>query len=140
MSGTSSTRLTEQSLRGLANVSRNSSQPKLDQKSIAERSINYMQQRQSTASVGKRSQRQAHLANQSQSGVTGADRIFGTPSQAAKKKAYLEGGNTDNAPYFHKRGIRSHSRRAGGSHIVGITTSKSSARNLTNDMNGESNN
>jgi len=43
MSGTSSVRLTEQSLRGLANVSRNSSQPKLDQKSIAERSINYMQ-------------------------------------------------------------------------------------------------
>ena len=41
MSGTSSVRLTENSLRGLNN-SRNNSQPKLDDKSIAERSINYM--------------------------------------------------------------------------------------------------
>ena len=57
MSGVSSVRLTENSLRGLNNNSRNSSQPKLDDKSLAERSINYMQQRQSTASVGRRSQR-----------------------------------------------------------------------------------
>ena len=113
MSGTSSMRLTENSLRGLANVSRNSSQPKLDQKSIAERSINYMQQRQSTASVGKRSQRMSQLPTQSKSMVN--DAIFGTPSHAERKKAYKieNGGSTDDAPYFHKRIVRSQSRRVG---------------------------
>ena len=52
MSGTSSMRLTEYSLRGLEK--RSGSQRGLDDKSVAERSISYMQQRQSTASVGSR--------------------------------------------------------------------------------------
>ena len=69
MSGVSSVRLTENSLRGLNNNSRNSSQPKLDERSIAERSINYMQQRQSTASVGRRSHR-SNLVVAGQGGTT----------------------------------------------------------------------
>ena len=55
-----SLRLTEASLRGLDQRSQGNtaSQRTLDDRSIAERSINYMQQRQSTASVGSRARRQ----------------------------------------------------------------------------------
>ena len=55
-----SLRLTEASLRGLDQRSQanTASQRTLDDRSIAERSINYMQQRQSTASVGSRARRQ----------------------------------------------------------------------------------
>jgi len=80
MSGTASVRLTEASLRGLGherNGKSNSSQKNLDDRSIAERSINYMQQRQSTASVGSRARRQVLMTS---SGQKGGDQIFGTPS------------------------------------------------------------
>lgn len=54
-SATQSVRLTEASLRGLDKASQASSQRNLDerrsQQSITERSINYMQQRQATASI-----------------------------------------------------------------------------------------
>ena len=69
MSGTSSIRLTENSLRGL-NRSNNGSASNLDDRSIAERSINYMQTRQSTASVG------SHAARRKPNMLTGADKIF----------------------------------------------------------------
>ena len=71
-------RLTNDSLRGLNN-SRNS-MPALDDKAIAERSINYMQQRQSTASVGSRAARKSQVAVNSAALNTTGDRIFGTPS------------------------------------------------------------
>ena len=48
-----------------------------------------------------------------------ADKIFGTPSAAEKAKA--EGG--EDHPYFHKRMVRSRSRRAPGSHVPGLLTS-----------------
>ena len=55
MSGTQSMRLTEHSLRGLEK--RSGSQKKIDERSVAERSISYIQQRQSTASVASRTMR-----------------------------------------------------------------------------------
>ena len=69
-----SVRLTEYSLRSLDKNGRTNSQRNLDERSIAERSINYMQQRQSTASVGSR----AHRLNATKS-ATNADNIFSTP-------------------------------------------------------------
>ena len=68
-------RLTEASLRGLDVNSRSGSHKNLDDKSIAERSINFMQQRQSTASVGSRVRRQGQAQT-----VAHANDIFGTPS------------------------------------------------------------
>ena len=49
-----------------------------------------------------------------------ADKIFGTPSQAEKQKA--EGGAAEEHPYFHKRMVRSRSRRVGGSNVNGLLT------------------
>jgi len=64
-----------------------------------------------------------------------ADRIFGTPSQADKSKAQnLESGNKEDAPYFHKRMVRSRSRRAGGSHVVGILNSSAKKQALENKL------
>ena len=100
-----SLRLTEASLRNLENKN-SSSQRALDDKSIAERSINYMQQRQSTASVGTRARRQA------QSGSSQKNDIFATPGQAEKKSVMgkLE-GSTEDAPYFQRRLARTQARR-----------------------------
>lgn len=101
MSGTASVRLTEASLKGLGDKkgSRNNSQKNLDDRSIAERSINYMQQRQSTASVGSRARRQM-LAHNNSAQKTG-DQIFGTPNVNDRKSVAgkLEGA-TEDAPYF----------------------------------------
>ena len=94
-------RLTEYSLRGLDKQGgRTNSQRNLDERSIAERSINYMQQRQSTASVGSR----AHRLNATKSATNG-DKIFSTPQHPKKGsidgvKGALEGSATEDAPYF----------------------------------------
>lgn len=104
-SGTMSLRLTEASLRNLEKGN-TSSQRTLDDKSIAERSINYMQQRQSTASVGTRARRQA------QGGSSQSKDIFATPGQGEKKSVLgkLEGA-TEDAPYFQRRLARTQARR-----------------------------
>ena len=100
MSNNGSVRLTEASLRGLGDKkgSRNNSQQNLDDRSIAERSINYMQQRQSTASVGSRARRQILMNSSAQKN---GDQIFGTPNVNDRKSVAgkLE-GNTEDAPYF----------------------------------------
>ena len=113
MSGTSSIRLTENSLRGL-NRSNNGSASNLDDRSIAERSINYMQTRQSTASVGSRA------ARRKPNMLTGADKIFSpeVKSRASKVTTVEEKlqGDTEDAPYFQRR-LMKNSRRRGGSHV-----------------------
>lgn len=104
-SGTMSLRLTEASLRNLEKGN-TSSQRTLDDKSIAERSINYMQQRQSTASVGSRARRQGQV------GSSQKNDIFATPGQGEKKSVLgkLEGA-TEDAPYFQRRLARTQARR-----------------------------
>ena len=95
LSGTQSVRLTEHSLRGLDK--RSGSQKGLDAKSVAERSISYMQQRQSTASVGSRA---AALSKQPAT-TKNVDQIFASASKAESSKAIgLLDGRTKDAPYF----------------------------------------
>ena len=101
MSGAQSVRLTEYSLNGLEKGGRlGSSHAGMDAKSLAERSISYMQNRQSTASVGSRARKVNTL--------TLGDRIF----SSGKKSALIE-GRPEDAPYFNRRMERSRGRRVG---------------------------
>ena len=67
-----------------------------------------MQQRQSTASASQRVRRSG-AANNLQTQVTSGEQIFTTPSQTSKAKVAMSEpkGNTDDAPYFQKRMLRS---------------------------------
>ena len=75
LSGTGSMRLTENSLRGLDKRS-GSQRGLVDERSVAERSISYMQQRQSTASVGSRALRASKIQANNQ------DKIFASAGKA----------------------------------------------------------
>ena len=66
----------------------------MDERSIAERSINYMQTRQSTASVGSRARRKAA----SNVRATNGDQIFSPTSKNGVEDKLK--GNTEDAPYF----------------------------------------
>ena len=94
-------------MRGLDKNSRGgSSYRNLDDRSIAQRSINFMQQRQSTASVGSRAARSAKANNL----LTG-DKIFQSPG--CNKTEVKGTKNTEDAPYFQRRMMRSRGRRGG---------------------------
>jgi len=76
----------------------------MDAKSFAERTINYIQKRQSTASVGSRARKVNTL--------TSGDKIF-----SSGKKSSLNEGRPEDAPYFDRRMERARSRRVGSNTI-----------------------
>ena len=115
-SNAGSMRLTEASLRGLEQQSQRrdsrASASKLDAKSVAERSINYIQQRQSTQSRGQKERSKVGLNSEKRLSAVSANRS----EMKARPNALLgEDGGSPGAdgPYFHRRLLRSRGKRFG---------------------------
>ena len=106
-SATMSLRLTEASLRGLDNRASTASQHSIDERGMAERSINFIQQRQSTASGASRSRAGYGVGSASAQKKT-SNELFSTPG--AKTSSKYDGDK----PYFHKRFARTQGRRGSG--------------------------